>query len=249
MGTNPVSGCGSVSCWFRISAKSSAGFMSGLRRSPSPEATSLDPSDGGVRPVDVDAIIEFVTRRRTSGIQPPGPPDSAVAGPFEVVRHYVDSYAAEFKRTRSKVKRRARNATIASISLTGLITVVGAADAAFNGSLFGVTTATLGALAAVVAAWDRLFKHREHWIQKTPVLAQLQELQRDMALKQAKHPGDADRFADEALQRLDAILKADVDTWMQLRGLTEAQGNAALTQATLTAPAQAIEPQGAPNPS
>ncbi|QHC64572.1 SLATT domain-containing protein [Rathayibacter festucae] len=159
-----------------------------------------------------------------SGIDSVGPPPAG-STPAETVEHYLSGYEAEFKKARRTVKRRSSAVTIAASVLTGLVAVLGcisavlATDWISGGVAVGTTLSS--ATIAVLLAWNEHFHHRELWIQRSAVLADVNSVRRRFAARSAR-PWYKRRTeavdSKEALDELDSILKDDIRTWTSIQG-------------------------------
>lgn len=150
-----------------------------------------------------------------SGVRPP-PPVPANADPIGVFQHYMCWAEKEFTRARHVVKRRSGHVVLISATATALIAVLGAATPITGWTWLGIATAALAGLVTVVERWDAHFRHRDLWIQRTIILAQLQRLKRDVELSLATNQA-SDDIAKDAMARLNDILAEDVQSWGALR--------------------------------
>jgi fatty acid desaturase len=124
------------------------------------------------------------TSENSSGQRSPDWPQSE-ASPIEIYRFYLDFYEKDFTRTRAVVKARASAVVVWSALLAALTAVVGAIISLTGFSWLGIVTVVLSGAAAVVAAWDSHFRHREHWKQKSSVLNELQLMKREFSFSLA----------------------------------------------------------------
>lgn len=152
------------------------------------------------------------------------PPPRPGSGPIEIVDHYLAGYEREFREARRTVKRRASRVTITTSILTGLVAVLGSVSAVLandlaSGLLAVATTAT-SATVAVLLAWNDHFHHRELWIQRSEILAEINSLQRRFAAR-ATLPWyrrrSKDAQAQAALRELEGILGRDLATWTRIQ--------------------------------
>jgi len=158
-----------------------------------------------------------------SGIDsvPPPPPGSS---PSQIVEHYLDGYEQHFKRARRTVKRRASGVTVAASILTGAVAVLGSISAVlatdwWSGGL-AVATTLASAAVTVLLAWNDHFHHRELWMQRSTVLAQINELRRSFAARTTRpwYKRGSDRAeASAALDGLGEILRQDLETWITIQ--------------------------------
>ncbi len=158
-----------------------------------------------------------------SGIDsvPPPPPGSSAS---QIVDHYLGGYESHFKRARRTVKRRASGVTIAASTLTGLVAVLGSISAVLatdwlSGGL-AVATTLSSATVAVLLAWNDHFHHRELWIQRSAVLAQINELRREFAARTTLpwyRRASTRAEARAVLADLNKILREDLETWNKIQ--------------------------------
>ncbi|WP_146115204.1 SLATT domain-containing protein [Microbacterium sp. MYb66] len=153
------------------------------------------------------------------------PPPSPGLSPSQIVEHYLDGYEQNFKRARRTVKRRASSVTIAASLLTGVVAVLGSISAVlatdwWSGGVAVATTLT-SATVAVLLAWNDHFHHRELWIQRSAVLAQINDLRRGFAARKTRpwYRRATERAeANAALETLGDILREDLETWTRIQG-------------------------------
>ena len=157
----------------------------------------------------------------SSGQRSPDWPPSE-ASPIDVYRYYLDFYEKDFTRTRAVVKARASAVVVWSAILAALTAVVGAITSLTGLSWLGIVTVVLSGTAAVVAAWDSHFRHREHWKQKSSVLNELQLMKREFSFSLATEQ-DLGRVAQAGMTRLDVVLSRDLSSWLGLRKQKEAE--------------------------
>lgn len=153
--------------------------------------------------------------RPASGIRlPTRPPEGS--SPLEVAQHYVRFYEREIARTRRVLKRRATLVVVVTAVSNAAIAIVGSATAAWNIPQLGVVSAVLAGVITVVAAWDGLYRHREHWVLRSAVLNQLNALNRSVELRAALAQ-DHQTIAIDAMNQVDEIMAADQTAWNELR--------------------------------
>ncbi len=166
-------------------------------------------------------MVRDTTPSGIDSVLPP-PPGSS---PSQIVEHYLGGYELQFKRARRTVKRRASAVTIAVSVLNGVVAVFGSISAVlatdwWSGGVAIATTLT-SATVAVLLAWNDHFHHRELWIQRSTVLARMNDLRRTYAAR-AVSPWYGRRSeraeASVALQRLEEILHEDLETWTKIQG-------------------------------
>ncbi|MEV8168838.1 SLATT domain-containing protein [Microbacterium paraoxydans] len=158
-----------------------------------------------------------------SGIDsvPPPPSGSSLS---QIVDHYLDGYERQFRKARRTVKRRASGVTIAASILTGLVAVLGSISAVlatdwWSGGLAVATTLT-SATVTVLTAWNDHFRHRELWIQRSAVLAQINELRRSFAARAISpwyRRTSTRAEARAVLAELNKILRQDLETWTKIQ--------------------------------
>jgi len=119
-----------------------------------------------------------------SGVRPP-PPVPANVDAIGVFQHYLSWAEEEFTRARHVVKRRSGHVVLISAAATALIAVLGAATPITGWTWLGIATAALAGVVTVVERWDAHFRHRDLWIQRTIIVAELQRLKRDVELSLA----------------------------------------------------------------
>lgn len=161
---------------------------------------------------------------RPSGIDSVSPPTPG-SSPSSVADHYITQYELQFKRARRTVKRRASGVTIAASILTGSVAVLGAVSAVLAGDGLSIAvallTTALSSTVTVLLAWNDHFHHRELWIQRSNVLAEINELRRSYSAREAL-PWPARRServaARDALDQLNAILRRDLESWRRIQG-------------------------------
>ena len=159
-----------------------------------------------------------------SGIDSVSPPEPG-ASPTEIAEHYLAKYEDQFKAARRTVKRRASGVTISASVMTGLVAVLGAISAVLAGDALSIAvaiaTTLLSATVSVLLAWNDHFHHRELWIQRSAVLAELNELRRDYASRTTRPWYRRRRERAEAamaLNELSAILRRDLESWKRIQG-------------------------------
>lgn len=156
---------------------------------------------------------------RESGLRNPGPPPEGSSA-FEVAMHYLRFFESDFARARRVVKGRARNVTIWAAVLTASIAVVGALTAVSGLAWLGlVSTAAAGAV-TVIERWDAMFRHREMWVQRSAVTAELQKLRRWAEFWRATE-GGTEQVGKRILDRLEEIMGEDLSSWTGLRELPQ----------------------------
>ncbi|GAA1780761.1 hypothetical protein GCM10009748_12740 [Agromyces lapidis] len=128
----------------------------------------------------------MVRASEPSGIDSvPLPPGGST--PTELVEHYLAGYEAQYKKARRTAKRRASRVTIAVAVLTGGVAVLGAVSAVLSddvtSGVLAVATTLTSAVIAVLLAWNDHSHHRELWVQRSTVLAELNGLRRRFLLR------------------------------------------------------------------
>ncbi|GIG58782.1 hypothetical protein Lfu02_31540 [Longispora fulva] len=136
--------------------------------------------------------------------------------PLDIALHYLDFYVQEYARARAVVKGRASRVVIGTAGANGLIALLGALIAVMNAPWLGVVSAGLAGFVSVIVAWDGMFRHRDLWVQRTMMLAQLQALKRVTELRRASGD-DRQTLAQTCMQQLNEILNEDLSTWAELR--------------------------------
>jgi hypothetical protein len=158
-----------------------------------------------------------------SGINSVEPPAKGSL-PHQAIEHYLNGYELQYKDARRVAKKRASRVTLAIAILTGCLTTLGsfgallATDAISAG--IAVTTTVVSAAIAVLLAWNDHFHHRQLWIQRSGVLAQLNELRRDYAFESAQagpRGVPSRRVSERAMRHLNDILADDLDEWRQIQ--------------------------------
>lgn len=154
-----------------------------------------------------------------SGIDSVSPPPPGLS-PYQIVEHYLNGYELHFKRARRTVKRRASRVTIVVSLLTGLVAVLGSVSAVlaadFWSGVVAILTTLASATVAVLLAWNDHFHHRELWIQRSAVLAQINDLRRRFAARTTRpwYERRSERVeASAALKDLAEILREDLESW------------------------------------
>ncbi len=146
------------------------------------------------------------------------PPPPIDADPLRVARHYLDYYASDFSRARDVVKRRANWVVVLGATVTGTIALVGTVIALAKAPWLGLVSTGLAGLVGVLAAWDGLFRHRDLWVQRSWVVSQLQELQREIDFREALRD-EPDIIGRDCMTQLNEILHNDMVTWSELRNV------------------------------
>lgn len=152
----------------------------------------------------------------------PPPPDGS--SPSQIVEHYLAGYEQHFRRARRTVKRRSSGVTIAASVLTGVVAVLGSISAVlatdwWSGGV-AVLTTLASATVAVLLAWNDHFHHRELWIQRSAVLAEINALRRGFAARKTApwyQRVTTRAEASAALKELDEILRQDIETWSKIQ--------------------------------
>lgn len=150
----------------------------------------------------------------TSGLQTPEPPPQG-ANRIDAAMYYIRYYDEELGRSRLVVKRRSRNAMLATGFGNGALGVVGAVFAVSGWRWLGVVTAGIAAAIALVGQWDRHFRHTEHWRERSKTLAKVQALHRRAELD-AIGASNPDQLAGEFMDELNKLLAVDGDSWQRL---------------------------------
>ncbi|WP_141681197.1 SLATT domain-containing protein [Mycobacterium malmoense] len=135
---------------------------------------------------------------------------------------YLTYYRSLFAERRRTVKKRARNAVVATATFNAGIAVVGAVVTLTGWSGLGLASTVLAGAVAVVAAWDGHFRHRDLWVQRSVILQQLEQVLRDVEIKKRGSGIPWNELALEAMSTLDRILKEDIDSWASIRKIDEA---------------------------
>lgn len=158
-----------------------------------------------------------------SGINSVEPPPAG-SSPAQTVEHYLAGYEAQFKRARRTVKRRASRVTIWASILTGLIAVLGSISAVLStdwiSAAVAIATTLVSSVVAALLAWNDHFHHRELWIQRSEVLAEINVLRRRFAMRSSlpRHMRRAeDRDAVATLEALNEVLQNDLESWKRIQ--------------------------------
>lgn len=155
-----------------------------------------------------------------NSVEPP-PPGSS---PAQTVEHYLAGYEAQFKRARRTVKRRASGVTIWASILTGVVAVFGSISAVLStdwiSAAVAIATTVVSAAVAVLLAWNDHFHHRELWIQRSEVLAEINVLRRRFAMRSSlpwymRRAEDRDAVA--TLEALNEVLQEDLKSWKRIQ--------------------------------
>lgn len=155
-------------------------------------------------------------KKPSSGLRlPPAPPDD-ITDPYGIAMHYLTYYEAEYARARSVVKRRARTVVLGIAAANSLIAVAGVAVAVTRYRWLGLLSAGLAGVIAVLGAWEGLFRHRDLWIQRSQVLSQLQELQRNTRMRKSVGD-DLTDVGTESLKAMNNLLEESLVTWANIR--------------------------------
>ena len=156
---------------------------------------------------------------RRSGIQKIEPPPSTYSS-LQKAEYFLNAYEEEFYRARRVVKTRANLVTIWTSIGSGVVSILGALSAGLTSNpwsgAIGVLTSAVGALVAVLVAWDGHFKHKDLWIQRSQVLGAIQGVRLRLEMRKTgswRHK----KAAEEAMTELQNILDVDLDTWIEIR--------------------------------
>jgi len=144
--------------------------------------------------------------------------------------HYLRFYVGDYARARRVVKSRLRRHVVWTASANGGIAVAGTAVAVWEQPWLGLVSTALAGLIGVLAAWDSLARHRELWIQRAAVLAELLAIKRDLELANAA--GEDRREAGlRGMERLNVALSRDHETWAEV---VQTQASTQATNAAVT---------------
>lgn len=148
------------------------------------------------------------------------PPAPEGASLHATANHYLTAFHGEFYRTRRAVKKRAMLATIGGAVATGLVAVLASVAAALTppsaAQVISILIAVVGAAAAILAAWDAHFQHRQQWIQKTATLSELTALRVWFDERNAIDPADVS-VALKVLEAIRDIFGQDVIGWRAIQ--------------------------------
>ncbi len=114
--------------------------------------------------------------------------------------------------------------TVAIAILTGALAVLGSIGALLSAdwlsASIAIATTVISATVSVLLAWNDHFHHRELWIQRSTVLAEINSLHRRYAVN-SKQPWYMRRAANTeaaiTLRKLDKILERDLESWTQIQ--------------------------------
>lgn len=159
-----------------------------------------------------------------SGIDSVGPPPLG-SSPADIAEHYLRGYEEQFKKARRTVKRRASGVTIAASILTGVVAALGSLSAVLasdwiSGGLAVLTTITSAAI-AVLLAWNEHFHHRELWIQRSAILAEINEQRREFTARRTlRWPARRSLRVEShsAMEQLTETLRRDLVEWTTIQG-------------------------------
>jgi hypothetical protein len=153
------------------------------------------------------------------------PPPSEELSVTQSADYYIAAYEEQYRRARRVAKKRSSGTATAVSILSGCTTVLGAGGAFFSSDLpsaiIAILVTTLSASVAALNAWNNHFHHRELWLQRSTVLAEISQLRRDFSMR--TRLGRWNRHSDDweaktAMEKLDAILRRDLESWTQIQG-------------------------------
>jgi hypothetical protein len=131
----------------------------------------------------------------------------------------IDYQIKRYAKSRDFYRRGCLYVTVAMAMLSAITTFLIGAGQYFGGQAWiPVLALATSASVTVVTAWDGYFRHREMWVQKTAVLAQLYELRSRLKFIIAKDASSLKpEVVDEFNERYQAILNGANEAWKTVR--------------------------------
>jgi hypothetical protein len=142
----------------------------------------------------------------------------AQESPTGVLGAEIAARLQETSRKRLRDRRKAFGLKLGAALLGAAVTVLlGLKVSADHEATLKNIALVMGALVAVLNAWDAFYDHRALWVKRTTTTARLRKLDRAFriacAARQDLDPKDIDTFR----ATLDQILDDDLSSWIQLR--------------------------------
>jgi hypothetical protein len=138
----------------------------------------------------------------------------------EMLKQHLDNVLGNYRLKRKRDRRRATYLKLGSVFLGSAVTVLLGVRAPEDFEMVLKNAAlAIGALIAVLNAFDAFFDHRTMWVRRTATVARLHDLQRDFQFYLAglsdvpADPAELERFKN----RLTRILQDDTTEWLKVR--------------------------------